>query len=270
LRLQGQHTGVVVACDSSDNNSLTMGWHTVNVSNTAVSTSSPAGLLVMLHCHGGFKEMLSGAAWPWVQAGWRALIPDPRGHGQTLGQPRFGADEMDLRELLSQELTRHPLPSRAPVVVWGYSMGAVSAARWALADSKIDVVLAIAPMRSFETAALAVARKTMPWTTRLVGERAVLQGAQRKAQSLGVPPAMLGFEALARLLKVPFAVWDAQHDDLRDQVSNQGARSPAGADWHYRVVPQTRHETIFCAHEVLAQQALSFVSAHAGSDRSSP
>jgi pimeloyl-ACP methyl ester carboxylesterase len=108
--------------------------------------------IFVLHGYLMNKETMAGWAFFLAQAGYRVVLVDLRGHGQSTGDTvSFGKNETeDFRQLLDY-LTAHGLCDDTVGVI-GYSYGADLALHWAAHDSRVRAVVAIAPYNHPEDA----------------------------------------------------------------------------------------------------------------------
>ena len=90
------------------------------------------GTLVLLHGRKGRKEDLLPVAERFCAVGFRCLLPDLPGHGESSNQKVYYAtkahEEDYVNRLLQEAITRHNL-SPDPIGIWGISMGGAFAIR---------------------------------------------------------------------------------------------------------------------------------------------
>ena len=115
--------------------------------------------IFVLHGYLLNKETMAGWAFLLAQAGYRVVLVDLRGHGESTGDTvSFGQHETeDFRQLLDY-LQAHGLCDET-VGVLGYSYGADLALHWAAHDSRVRTVVAIAPYNHLEDAIERLARE---------------------------------------------------------------------------------------------------------------
>lgn len=103
------------------------------------------GTVILLHGYSLFKETMFPWALALAKSGYRCILVDLRGHGQSTGDTvSFGKYETDdLVQLLDQLMANGYC--RAPVAALGISLGANIAFHWAGRDARIRTVVAIAP-----------------------------------------------------------------------------------------------------------------------------
>ncbi len=118
------------------------------------------GTVVLLHGYNSQKEFMSFWAYLLAQAGYRAVLVDLRGHGQSTGQAfTYGRDETaDLSQVLDF-LTQRQLCA-GTVGVLGVGFGADVALQWAARDARVSAVVAIAPHDEPEPAFARIVKAT--------------------------------------------------------------------------------------------------------------
>lgn len=126
-------------------------------------TQSPRGTIVLLHGYG----LAQFAMFPWAlylaEAGWRCVLVDLRGHGESTGnQIFFGIQETNDLSLLLDALARDGQLTR-PVAAIGESYGAALSLRWKTVEPRVDSVVAIAPYGSLSNATLNLSREYARW-----------------------------------------------------------------------------------------------------------
>ena len=117
-------------------------------------TTNPRGTVFLLHGYGLAEFSMVPWAWRLAQAGWRCVLVDLRGHGESTGKTiYYGLKESrDMSQLLDELSNRGQLAS--PVAVLGESYGAALALRWKTTDSRVSSVVAIAPYVGLSNAVL--------------------------------------------------------------------------------------------------------------------
>jgi hypothetical protein len=103
------------------------------------------GTVVLLHDYGLQMEFMAVWAFELAQAGYRVILVDVRGHGQSTGQTvSYGKWETDDLRAMLDYLTGQRLCDRK-VGVLGVGYGGWLALQWAARDSRVGTVVAIAP-----------------------------------------------------------------------------------------------------------------------------
>lgn len=108
-------------------------------------TGNPRGTVVLLHGYGLSQDSMIPWALILAEAGWRCVLVDLRGHGNSTGDRiSFGLREAgDLTALLN-ELQRRG-QAQWPVSVVGVSYGAAVALRWKMEEPRVLGAVAITP-----------------------------------------------------------------------------------------------------------------------------
>jgi pimeloyl-ACP methyl ester carboxylesterase len=182
-------------------------FHATVPGRTNAWTSAPRGTVLLLHGYGVAQFSMLPWAFPLAQDGWRCVLVDLRGHGESTGKRVYFTvlETNDMNQLLAQlgqdkELAR-------PVALMGESYGAVLALRMKSVDPHIGPVVAIAPFASLSNAVLNIREQYCDW----------------------VPKSMVraGIKKLPSLLKIPASEFDTTTVLRRDPVK---ALFVAGAD----------------------------------------
>lgn len=114
----------------------------------STGTARPADTVVLLHGIHGNKTHMLGMGKLLSAHGFRAVLVDLRGHGQSSGNwLTYGVQEAhDLKQVLDS-LTEQYL-DLGKVGVYGASYGAATAIHWAGIDPRIQAIVAVAPYNS--------------------------------------------------------------------------------------------------------------------------
>jgi len=107
--------------------------------------TEPRGTVLVLHGVQGHKRNVLQAGESLAREGYRAVLVDLRGHGESSGAwLTFGVqDARDLSQVLDA-LERERLLAE-PVAVYGTSYGAAAALIWAGQESRVRAVVSVAP-----------------------------------------------------------------------------------------------------------------------------
>lgn len=129
-------------------------------------TAAPRGTLFLLHGYGVDANTMLQWALTLGGDGWRCVLVDLRGHGDSTGkQVFFGAREsLDLGQLANY-LERHGELSH-PMAVLGASYGGALALKWAGEDARLDRVVSLTPYAELEPAVLAIRDGYARWIPR--------------------------------------------------------------------------------------------------------
>jgi pimeloyl-ACP methyl ester carboxylesterase len=148
----------------------------------------PRATVVVLHGIRSEKFWQLGLARQIVQLGYRAVVPDLRGHGRSSGEfLTYGVlDARDLSQLVDA-LDREGLLSGHLGAV-GTSYGAATAIEFAAVDRRVAGVVAIAPFSSLEAVVPAYARHYAPGLSALLPDSFVADAVARAGKLGGFDP----------------------------------------------------------------------------------
>jgi pimeloyl-ACP methyl ester carboxylesterase len=129
---------------------------------------APRGTVAVLHGIRASKLGELGSARAHVQRGYRALVLDSRGHGESTGRYlSYGVHESRDLVAVLDALERRGLLTR-PLYVVGSSYGAATALQYAAIDPRVTKVAALAPFASLREVVRAYLRWQLGWLTELV------------------------------------------------------------------------------------------------------
>jgi pimeloyl-ACP methyl ester carboxylesterase len=131
-------------------------------------TVTPRGTVFLLHGYGLAEFSMVPWAWCLAQEGWRCVLVDLRGHGESTGKKIYwGLNETrDMSQLLDVLTNKFQLA--APVAVIGESYGAALALRWKTTDPRVGRVVAIAPYGVLSNAVLNICRDYASFVPQMV------------------------------------------------------------------------------------------------------
>lgn len=203
-------------------------------------TVRPRGTVLLLHGYGVAQFAMAPWAMRLGQDGWRCVLVDLRGHGQSTGSRiYYGVQETrDLSQLLDQLARDGQLAG--PVAALGDSFGATLALRLKAADPRVERAVAIAPYAVLSNVVLNIYHEYADWLPR------------------SFPRA--GLKYLPALLKVPVEELDpatvlARHpvtalfvagseDRISPEADVRRLYGQAAPGSEMVVVPQASHESV--------------------------
>jgi pimeloyl-ACP methyl ester carboxylesterase len=164
---------------------------------------APRGTILLVHGWRRSKPGLLRFARPLARAGYRAVLVDLRGQGESTGDwLTYGVQESrDLSRVLDELEVRGIVSG--PVGILGYSYGAAVAIQLAAADERVEAVVALAPFTSLSEVASRCARLFLPFASRATIEAAISEAGRRAGfdPAAASPLAAIG-GAHARILLV--------------------------------------------------------------------
>lgn len=250
LELPPQDYHVTVASKVETNRAgktmLTLSIVTNNVVNFT-PRATPATLF-LLHGYMLSKESMMAWALHLAQAGYRVVLVDLRGHGQSTGaEVAFGKYEVnDLRQLLDQLSARGECD--ADIGVLGFSYGATLALHWAAQDPRIRTVVGLAPYdQPAETFERLAKTLKVPITRRAVQKAAVLA-----AERLQLNWADWAGETAMRQLRVPVLLIGGGKDTVCPPEDLLRLRAAARGPAKIQVIERANHFSLPAAMHLLS------------------
>lgn len=202
-------------------------------------SAAARGTLFLLHGYGVEQTTMLPWALALAEDGWRCVLVDLRGHGDSTGRKVFfgaveSADLGHVADQLLQDGVIHP-----PLAVLGASYGASVALKWAGEDTRVQQVVAITPYAELAPAILAIRDRYARWLP-----RCWVQSAVRKLPGLVGRPAD-GLDPVIWLKQNPvkalFIATDT--DPIAPPAAVQRLREAALPGSGYRHLTNGIHET---------------------------
>jgi len=223
-------------------------------------TTAPRGTVVLLHGFGLDQECLAPWAIRMAQAGWRCVLVDLRGHGDSTGRRiYFGVVEArDLSQLLDELTRRGELVT--PVAVLGESYGAAVALRWRTLEPRVTAVVAMAPYAELAPAAENIRREYAGWFP----SAWLKWGLVELPDVLAVPAAELNPSTAIQRKPVPVMFIAGGEDRIAPVGEVSRLKAMAAADSELLVLPAASHEALPYDFEVLVSPVLCWLEDQAG------
>jgi pimeloyl-ACP methyl ester carboxylesterase len=191
------------------------GQHFLNIvglpqTNDCFTPLAEPATVVILHGYMLCKEAMLPWAINLAQSGFRVILVDLRGHGQSSGaEISFGKHEVaDLTQLLDYLVANHLCEGKVGVL--GLSYGATLGLHWAAHDSRVKTVVAIAPYNQpDEAVARFVKELKIP-----VPQKTVRKGLVLAAQKMDLQWSDWSGDAAMRQIKVPVLLIGGDQDTI--------------------------------------------------------
>jgi len=219
--------------------------------------SQPATIII-LHGYMLGKETMLHWALQLAQAGYRVVLVDLRGHGQSTGaQVGFGKYEVnDLRQMLDWLQARGECDE--VVGVLGFSYGATLALHWAAQDQRIRTVIGLAPYNqpteTFERLAQAL---KIP-----LSHRKALKAATLAADRLQLKWADWAGEVATQQLRVPALLIGGGKDSISRPEDLVRLKAVAGSRVEILEIGPADHFSLPMAMHVLSQPIEAWLQAN--------
>lgn len=201
------------------------------------------GTVVLLHGVRLDKRSVAPLAPALVDAGFRVVLVDLRGHGESTGKYlTYGSLEArDVIQVLDALGARVPL---GPVGVFGYSYGGAVAVMTGALDPRVRAVVAASPFASLRSVMVDYERKYLPAPLSLVPD-AWFQGAVDDAAKLaGFDPDRSTTLALAPRSQEPVLLIHGLADTQVSPNHSRALDAALGGRAELRLLPGETHESI--------------------------
>lgn len=226
------------AVDKLDGRQVDRMLHNLQAALAQLPYCTPAGTIIILPGWGVSKEMRLGSALDFANHGYRVVLVDLRGQGDSSGKHiGYGLIEhQDIIQLITALEARGMIAGR--LALFGVSVGAVTALDTAAADSRVDAVVAVAPFTSFATAARGVGNDFAPLLSDLVSKQKLDKAIRLADKRTGLR--LAAADPLPRVHRIRAKVlYVAGGDD--DIAPADGVRALAAATPDARYVEFDRH-----------------------------
>ena len=196
--------------------------------------------VVLLHGYG----LAEFAMVPWAlrlaEEGWRSVLVDLRGHGQSTGREvYYGLQETrDLSQLLDAVSGHGRLTH--PVAVLGESYGAALALRWKACEPRLSAAVAIAPYAVLSNAVLNLCHDNARWLPASL----VRAGLRRLPELLQVTPDELDTTTAVARTPVGALLVAGAEDRVMPVADVRALYELCAPGSEFVVVPRATHEAL--------------------------
>ncbi|HEX2854276.1 MAG TPA: alpha/beta fold hydrolase [Opitutaceae bacterium] len=222
------------------------------------------GTIVLLHGFLMAKESMMHWAVFFAQQGYRAVLVDLRGHGESGGSwITFGATEAGDLVKVMNEIERLGLASDG-VGVLGSSYGAVMALHWAARDPRVKAVVAMQPFSDPEKAVMEFAHG-FPDIQKLVGglSDATFAAAIKRAPTLaGFKWADANVMESIRRLRIPVLFYHGTRDTWVLPAHSQTLASAAPAGSRLVLLTEDDHASLGVRLDPIAMDVADWFVEH--------
>ena len=221
-------------------------------------SAAPRGTVFLLHGYGLAEFAMVPWAWRLAGDGWRCVLVDLRGHGQSTGKTiYYGLTEArDLSQLLDALAAQDQLAP--PVAVVGESYGAALALRWKSVDPRVGRVVAIAPYGVLSNAVLNGRRVYASLMPRML----IRAGLEQLPVVLGVQAEDLDTTTVLARHPVSALFITGSKDDLIPPAEVRAQLALASPGSALIEVSGARHETVTYYFDELVPPVLAWLDAN--------
>ena len=231
---------------------------------------TPKGTILLLHGYMMSKETMLHWALDLAEAGYRAILVDLRGHGQSTGQwITYGAREADdLTQVLDDLERRGELAGKLGVL--GISYGASVALQLASRDQRIEAIVGLQPFSSARDAVVEFGRANLHWLNRFISD-ASLARALHKAETLA------GFswdetDVCAAIQKVhaPILLFHGMKDTWIAPKNSQTIQTRANNGCRLVLLEQDNHITLAARLKPIDREVIEWFDCNLGATAALP
>jgi pimeloyl-ACP methyl ester carboxylesterase len=215
-------------------------FHATVPGRTNAWTTAPRGTVLLLHGYGVAQFSMLPWAFPLAQDGWRCVLVDLRGHGESTGKRVYFTvlETNDMNQLLAQlardnELTR-------PVALMGESYGAVLALRMKSVDPRIGPVVAIGPFASLSNAVLNIRAQYCDWIPKWM----VRSGMKKLPSLLNIRASEFDTTTVLRRHPVKALFVAGADDEIAPPAEVKKVQALAAPGSPLIIVPEATHEAL--------------------------
>lgn len=215
-------------------------FHATVPGQTNVWTASPRGTVLLLHGYGEAQFAMLPWAFPLAQEGWRCVLVDLRGHGESTGKRIYFTvrETNDMNQLLAQLTSDNEL--KQPVAMMGESYGAALALRMKSVDPRIGSVVAIAPFGSLSNAILNIREQYCDWVPKWM----VKAGIRKLPSLLDIPASEFDMTTVLRRNPVKALFIAGSEDKIAPVAEVKEVEALAAPGSKFIVVPDATHEAL--------------------------
>lgn len=194
------------------------------------------GIMMLLHGWSRDSRSMMRYAIAFAQLGYRVIVPDLRGHGQSTGEwLSFGVRESLDISALADHLRLKEFD------VLGFSLGAATAIHLGSRDDRVKRIIAVATMHSIEDTIPKFGARSRRWIASL------LEG--QEAEIIASAEAMTGFDyrqtsdtfaAAAKVFQPTLLVY-GENDQMSDMLLNRALYQHLNGERALASMPELRH-----------------------------
>jgi pimeloyl-ACP methyl ester carboxylesterase len=220
-------------------------------------TAAPRGTVLLLHGYG----LAQFSMLPWAlrlgEDGWRCVLVDLRGHGESTGRRIYcGVRETNDMTLLLNALARNNELAE-PVSVVGESYGAALALRWKTVEPRVHTVVAIAPYASMSNSVLNLCAEYADW----LRPEVIQSGLKKLPEVLQIPASEFDTTTVLKRTPVSALFVAGGQDKITPQTDVAQQRALASPDSRMIVVQEATHESLTYYFSDLAPPVTAWLDA---------
>lgn len=225
--------------------------------------AAPKGTVLVLHGFWIRSFWMLHTANALADAGYRAVLVDLRGHGESTGRYlTYGRQEKkDLSQVIDELERRNLITGK--LGVYGYSYGAATSIHLAGHDPRIQAVVAVAPFSRMRDAVSDFGRTMLPGVERMLSEDRVQRGVDSGSEQAHFDPNANNAVDSIRQTKAPVLILHGTDDWVVPPYHGKRLYEAGSDHTELRLIPQTGHIGIwFDTDGKAARQAREWFDRH--------
>ncbi|WP_444957037.1 alpha/beta hydrolase [Microbulbifer sp. ZKSA002] len=172
------------------------------------------GTVILFHGFRGSKEYMLHSALYFRFLGFKVIVPDLLGHGESNNTKKYGVgDSKVISQLISKLIEKGDIEDKN-LYLLGSSMGALTALYTSTLRSDITGIILLAPMLSFEQAFHNYAKLNHPILSWIIPDKDIRQGANTALERAGVVPNDTNIFPLLRASGIPILLISSPTDRI--------------------------------------------------------
>jgi uncharacterized protein len=169
-----------------------------------------SGEVLLIHGFTSSKESMISPANYFRDLGFRVLIPDLLGHGDSQSPKGFGVND----SLIIDELLNNRRKIGTPLLIVGYSMGAVTATLLAEKRKDVSGLILRAPMTQFDDAVVNFDKRYPNFLSPIIPVQSIREGAMRALDKVDISLHQTDIRPTISLLKMPTLIFSSTRDSI--------------------------------------------------------
>ncbi|WP_444894621.1 alpha/beta hydrolase [Microbulbifer sp. JMSA004] len=172
------------------------------------------GTIILFHGFRASKEFMLHSALYFRFLGFKVIIPDLLGHGESNNIKKYGVGDSKIINQLINNLIKKGEIEDKNLYLLGNSMGALTALYISTLRSDITGIILLAPMLPFDQAFYNYARLNHPILSRIIPDKDIRRGANLALERSDIEPSETNILPLLNASKIPVLLISSSTDRI--------------------------------------------------------